>query len=106
MTSPAARTSARPQRRAPRGPPATTSSSSSQPDGPVVIDDMTLDVRPGEFVCLVGASGCGKSTLLNIIAGSTGRPRARSRPPGRPSFMFQEAALFPGSPRARTSSSP
>ena len=28
-----------------------------------------LDVRPGEFVCLVGASGCGKSTLLNLVAG-------------------------------------
>ena len=40
-----------------------------QSDGPIIIDDLTLDVRPGEFVSLVGASGCGKSTLLNIISG-------------------------------------
>ena len=30
---------------------------------------VTLDVRRGEFVCLVGPSGCGKSTLLNLVAG-------------------------------------
>ena len=30
---------------------------------------VSLDVAPGEFVCLLGASGCGKSTLLNLVAG-------------------------------------
>jgi sulfonate transport system ATP-binding protein len=34
-----------------------------------VLDDITLRIRPGEFVSIVGASGCGKSTLLRLIAG-------------------------------------
>ncbi len=61
-----------------------------------VLEDITLDVRPGEFVCLLGASGCGKSTLLNLIAGLD-RPGAGSIevPGGRPALMFQEHALFP-----------
>jgi NitT/TauT family transport system ATP-binding protein len=33
------------------------------------LDDISLQVNVGGFVCLVGPSGCGKSTLLNIIAG-------------------------------------
>ena len=35
----------------------------------LALDRVSLDVAPGEFVCLVGASGCGKSTLLNLVAG-------------------------------------
>ncbi len=35
----------------------------------LALDGVSLDVAPGEFVCLVGASGCGKSTLLNLVAG-------------------------------------
>ncbi len=38
-------------------------------DAVVALDRVSLDVAPGEFVCLVGASGCGKSTLLNLVAG-------------------------------------
>jgi len=34
-----------------------------------ILDSIDLDVRPGEFVSIVGASGCGKSTLLRLIAG-------------------------------------
>ncbi|GGP39377.1 ABC transporter ATP-binding protein [Streptomyces abikoensis] len=65
-------------------------------DGRSVLDDITLDVRPGEFVCLLGASGCGKSTLLNLVAGLD-RPSAGTIevPGGRPALMFQEHALFP-----------
>jgi NitT/TauT family transport system ATP-binding protein len=37
--------------------------------GRPIIDRMTLDVRRGEFVCVVGPSGCGKTTLLRLIAG-------------------------------------
>ncbi len=64
-------------------------------DGPVIIDDLTLDVRPGEFVSLVGASGCGKSTLLNIISGLDKQTSGTVETSGPPSFMFQEAALMP-----------
>ena len=34
-----------------------------------VLENISLEVNEGEFVCFVGRSGCGKSTLLNIIAG-------------------------------------
>ncbi|MFE9249713.1 ABC transporter ATP-binding protein [Streptomyces sp. NPDC007088] len=62
----------------------------------LVLDDITLDVAPGEFVTLLGASGCGKSTLLNLVAGLD-QPSAGTigTPGGRPALMFQEHALFP-----------
>ena len=65
-------------------------------DGPNVLDDVTLDVAPGEFVCLLGASGCGKSTLLNLVAGLDS-PTAGSVDvaAGRAALMFQEPALLP-----------
>ncbi|MBQ0986811.1 ABC transporter ATP-binding protein [Streptomyces sp. F63] len=61
-----------------------------------VLDDISLDVANGEFVCLLGASGCGKSTLLNLVAGLD-RPTSGEIgvPHGRPALMFQEHALFP-----------
>ena len=53
-----------------------------------VLDGIDLDVREGEFVCILGPSGCGKSTLLNIVAGflppTAGERADRRRAGARP----------------------
>ncbi|ANP50272.1 NitT/TauT family transport system ATP-binding protein [Streptomyces griseochromogenes] len=61
----------------------------------LVLDDISLDVAPGEFVTLLGASGCGKSTLLNLVAGLDKPSAGGITTHGRPALMFQEHALFP-----------
>src|SRR3982074_4842 len=37
--------------------------------GKTILDNVSLDVKPGEFLCIVGASGCGKTTALRLAAG-------------------------------------
>jgi len=64
-------------------------------EGLPVLDGISLDVVPGEFVCLLGASGCGKSTLLNLIAGLDEPTMGTIETEGRTSLIFQEPALFP-----------
>ncbi|TYK49324.1 ABC transporter ATP-binding protein [Actinomadura decatromicini] len=72
----------------------------------LALDRVSLDVAPGEFVCLVGASGCGKSTLLNLVAGldrpsagtiqqNTAGKDGKDGQGSRVALMFQEPALFP-----------
>jgi NitT/TauT family transport system ATP-binding protein len=68
-----------------------------------VLEDVTLEVRDGEFVCLVGPSGCGKSTFLNIAGGFLTATRGEIEIDGGPVtgphprriFIFQENAVFP-----------
>jgi ABC-type nitrate/sulfonate/bicarbonate transport system ATPase subunit len=68
-----------------------------------VLDNISLDVAKGEFLCLLGPSGCGKSTFLNIAAGflepTSGEVRIDGdlvqRPDPRRIFVFQERGVFP-----------
>jgi multiple sugar transport system ATP-binding protein len=75
-------------------------------NGPHAVDDVTLEIREGEFMVLVGPSGCGKSTLLRLIAGieepTAGavhigeRDVTRLEPRKRDiAMVFQNYALYP-----------
>jgi NitT/TauT family transport system ATP-binding protein len=59
------------------------------------LDKISLEVPPGEFICLIGASGCGKSTLLNLVADLDQPTAGKVTVSGRVALMFQEPALFP-----------
>src|SRR3989442_10638832 len=72
----------------------------------VAVDDLSLTVEPGEFVCLLGPSGCGKTTTMRIVAGFV-EPDAghvfingedvSNRHPNRRDIgmVYQSYALFP-----------
>ena len=75
------------------------------PQSVLALDSVSLDIRRGEFVCLLGPSGCGKSTLLNIVGGLVAPTQGEVTVDGRPvrgeplprevAFVFQESTLFP-----------
>jgi NitT/TauT family transport system ATP-binding protein len=67
------------------------------------LEDISLDVADGEFICLVGPSGCGKSTLLNLLGGFLSPTSGSiaingdsiSGPDPRRILVFQERGVFP-----------
>ncbi|NLX46867.1 MAG: ABC transporter ATP-binding protein [Euryarchaeota archaeon] len=69
----------------------------------VAIEDFTLDVKKGEFICILGPSGCGKTTILRIIAGLDTQTSGKISLDGKiikgpgsdRGMVFQEFALFP-----------
>jgi sulfonate transport system ATP-binding protein len=60
-----------------------------------VLKSVDLDIRPGEFVVLLGRSGCGKSTLLRSLAHLDPSPPAEIEVNGRSAVAFQEPRLLP-----------
>ncbi len=72
-------------------------------DGPLVLDQVGLEVAPADFVSLIGPSGCGKSTLLRLIAGlspvTAGTLTINGRTPAEAAaelaLVFQEPTLLP-----------
>lgn len=67
------------------------------------LKDINIEIKAGEFICIIGSSGCGKTTLLNIIAGlekvTSGSVLLDNHevlsPGADRTVLFQESALFP-----------
>ncbi|MEQ8701436.1 MAG: ATP-binding cassette domain-containing protein, partial [Bauldia litoralis] len=72
-------------------------------DRVVALDDVWLDVLPGEFVSIIGPSGCGKTTLFNVVAGLLDGYDGSIEIDGHPidgvhhdiGVVFQEESTFP-----------
>lgn len=72
--------------------------------GPMrVLDDVSFDIRNGEFVSIIGPSGCGKTTMMNIVGGFVEPTQGRVLLDGQPvkapgpdrGVIFQEYGVFP-----------
>jgi NitT/TauT family transport system ATP-binding protein len=69
----------------------------------LALQNIDLDIAPGEFFVIVGPSGCGKTTLLRVLQGLTKATRGRILVGGKPvtgpgtdrGFVFQQDALYP-----------
>lgn len=59
------------------------------------VSDINLEMKPGEFLCLVGPSGCGKSTILKLIAGLEQPTIGTILKPASVGMVFQSGALLP-----------
>ncbi|MBP1154484.1 MULTISPECIES: ABC transporter ATP-binding protein [unclassified Paenibacillus] len=72
-------------------------------EGTLALDDVSFEIKEGEFVCMLGPSGCGKTTMLNMIGGfenpSSGAVKVAGQVVSDPGpdrgYVFQEHALFP-----------
>ena len=71
--------------------------------GALAVSNASLNIQPGEFVCLLGPSGCGKSTLMNTVAGFVQPTAGSVKVDGEPikgpgldrGMVFQQHSLFP-----------
>src|SRR3974390_794083 len=73
-------------------------------EGPITaVDDISFEVKPGDFLSVIGPSGCGKSTLFNVIGGLLGQHQGVvsvagetiSGPHKSIGMVFQEESTFP-----------